>query len=68
MKGYSGVVDSQLWELPVASFEGLYSTPKDLARFVEANAGFLPTPIYPAMTNAQALLFSDGEGNRVGLA
>lgn len=68
VKGHSGVVDSQPWELPVASFGGLYSTPRDLARFVEANAGILPTPLYPAMTNAQALRFSDDQGNRVGLA
>ncbi len=68
VKGYSGVVDSQPWELPVASFGGLYSTPRDLARFVEANAGILSTPLYPAMTNAQALRFSDDQGNRIGLA
>ncbi len=68
VKGYSGVVDSLPWELPVASFGGLYSTPRDLARFVEANAGILSTPLYPAMTNAQALRFSDDQGNRIGLA
>ena len=48
---------------------GLRSTARDMLRYLQANMGELPTPLYPAMTLAQQPRADTSEQNRrIGLA
>jgi CubicO group peptidase (beta-lactamase class C family) len=67
---YSGVVPVQNWEFgPATAGAGaLRSTARDLLHYVAANMGLAPTALYPAMTNAHAILAGSFPGSSIGLA
>jgi serine-type D-Ala-D-Ala carboxypeptidase/endopeptidase len=59
VRGYSGVAPRPYFVCPTLAGGGsLRSTARDLATLLAANLGLRPSPLYPAMTNAQQLRFS----------
>jgi CubicO group peptidase (beta-lactamase class C family) len=66
-RGYSGVVQIPNWDLlSLAGAGALRSTANDLATFLSANLGLVPSRLYPAMTNAHRVRFTSANV-RVGL-
>jgi serine-type D-Ala-D-Ala carboxypeptidase/endopeptidase len=69
-RGYSGVVQVPNWDFtPVFVGAGaIRSTARDLLQYIAANMGLMQTSLYPAMTNAQAVLADAFPGISIGMA
>jgi CubicO group peptidase (beta-lactamase class C family) len=66
--GHHGVVQVPNWDLAPA-FAGagaLRASARDLLRYVAANMGLVQSPLYPAMTNAHAVIGSTDADDSIG--
>lgn len=59
LPGFNGVVPVENWDFDVLEGAGaLRSTTRDMAAYVSANLGLIPSSLYRSMTNAHRLHFS----------